>query len=309
MTEHGSARGRTAEDESLRDAPLAMDAATFRTLGHRLVDQLAEFLDAVPRASGDARRIAVGRAAGARSDGAAAGSRDGARPLLEQTARLLFDHSLFNGHPRFFGYITASPAPIGMLGDFLAAAVNPNVGAWTLSPAATEIEVADGAMDRGAHRLSRATAAGCSSAAATWRTSSAFWPRARRRPAGMCASTASSATRAAGSASTRRPRRTPGFRRPQTWRAWAPRRSAGSRLTQGCAWTSRRCGGRSTRTRPRAMCPASSSAPPARSARAPSIRCRRSARSARSTASGFTSTAPTAASRPRCLTRRTTCAR
>ena len=31
---------------------------------------------------------------------------------------LLFDHSLFNGHPRFFGYITSSPAPIGMLGDF-----------------------------------------------------------------------------------------------------------------------------------------------------------------------------------------------
>jgi glutamate/tyrosine decarboxylase-like PLP-dependent enzyme len=31
-------------------------------------------------------------------------------------------------------------APIGMLGDLLAAAVNPNVGAWMLSPAATEIE-------------------------------------------------------------------------------------------------------------------------------------------------------------------------
>jgi aromatic-L-amino-acid decarboxylase len=60
--------------------------------------------------------------------------------LLEQTAQLLFAHSLFNGHPRFFGYITAPPAPIGILGDFLAAAVNPNVGAWTLSPAATEIE-------------------------------------------------------------------------------------------------------------------------------------------------------------------------
>ena len=73
--------------------------------------------------------------------GPAAGSRAPIRrPLLEQTARLLFEHSLFNGHPRFFGYITASPAPIGMLGDLLAAAVNPNVGAWTLSPAATEIE-------------------------------------------------------------------------------------------------------------------------------------------------------------------------
>ena len=61
-------------------------------------------------------------------------------PLLERTAALLFGHSLFNAHPRFFGYITAPPAPIGILGDFLAAAVNPNVGAWTLSPAATEIE-------------------------------------------------------------------------------------------------------------------------------------------------------------------------
>jgi glutamate/tyrosine decarboxylase-like PLP-dependent enzyme len=61
-------------------------------------------------------------------------------PLLEKMAELLFAHSLFNGHPRFVGYITAPPAPIGILGDFLAAALNPNVGAWTLSPAATELE-------------------------------------------------------------------------------------------------------------------------------------------------------------------------
>ena len=38
------------------------------------------------------------------------------------------------------GYITSSPAPIGMLADLLAAAVNPNVGAWVLSPVASEIE-------------------------------------------------------------------------------------------------------------------------------------------------------------------------
>jgi glutamate/tyrosine decarboxylase-like PLP-dependent enzyme len=53
---------------------------------------------------------------------------------------LLFDRSLFNGHPRFFGYITSSPAPIGMFGDLLAAALNQNVGAWRLAPVATEIE-------------------------------------------------------------------------------------------------------------------------------------------------------------------------
>jgi glutamate/tyrosine decarboxylase-like PLP-dependent enzyme len=60
--------------------------------------------------------------------------------LLDDAAELLFRHSLFNGHPRFFGYITSSPAPIGMLGDLLASALNANVGAWRLSPMATEIE-------------------------------------------------------------------------------------------------------------------------------------------------------------------------
>ena len=62
--------------------------------------------------------------------------------LLDATTKLLFDHSLFNGHPRFLGYITSAPAPIGMLGDLLAAAVNPNVGAWPMAPMATEIEAA-----------------------------------------------------------------------------------------------------------------------------------------------------------------------
>jgi glutamate/tyrosine decarboxylase-like PLP-dependent enzyme len=50
------------------------------------------------------------------------------------------DHSLLNGHPKFFGYITSSPAPIGALADLLAATVNPNVGANILSPMATAIE-------------------------------------------------------------------------------------------------------------------------------------------------------------------------
>jgi len=140
MTEDGSARGRTAGDGSLRDAPLAIDGAQFRALGHALVDQLAELLDAVPRApvTRDQSPSAVRQALDLSGPLPEGGMEPG--PLLERTARLLFGHSLFNGHPRFFGYITASPAPIGMLGDLLAAAVNPNVGAWTLSPAATEIE-------------------------------------------------------------------------------------------------------------------------------------------------------------------------
>src|SRR5438034_3303179 len=117
-----------------------MDAETFRALGHRLVDQLAEFLESLPRGpvthneSPSAVRDALDLTGSLPESGMDAG------PLLERTAQLLFDHSLFNGHPRFFGYITAPPAPIGILADFLAAAVNANVGAWLLSPAATEIE-------------------------------------------------------------------------------------------------------------------------------------------------------------------------
>src|SRR5207244_797030 len=60
--------------------------------------------------------------------------------ILARATSLLFDHSLFNGHPRFWGYITSSPAPIGILGDMLAATINPNCGGWDLSPMATEIE-------------------------------------------------------------------------------------------------------------------------------------------------------------------------
>jgi glutamate/tyrosine decarboxylase-like PLP-dependent enzyme len=53
---------------------------------------------------------------------------------------LLVEHSLYNGHPRFMGYITSSPAPIGALADLVAGTINQNVGGWELSPLASEIE-------------------------------------------------------------------------------------------------------------------------------------------------------------------------
>ena len=130
----------TKRSDGPRDAPLAMGADEFRRLGHRLVDDVAELLETMPE-----RRVAPGESPtevqallgsdqGLPDDGMDAGT------LLEETTRLLLDHSLFNGHPRFFGYITAPPAPIGILGDLLASAVNPNMGAWILSPMGTEIE-------------------------------------------------------------------------------------------------------------------------------------------------------------------------
>ena len=105
-----------------------------------MVDQVAGLLESLPR--GPVRRdespSSVREALGLAGPLPESGMDPAA--LLEQATRLLFEHSLFNGHPRFFGYITSSPAPIGILGDLLAAALNPNVGAWALAPAATEVE-------------------------------------------------------------------------------------------------------------------------------------------------------------------------
>ncbi len=123
-----------------RNTPLDMSAASFRAAGHDLVNRIADWLDAMPEGpvTHDEAPSAI-RALIDANRGVPVNGTD-ARPLLESAAQLLFDHSLFNGHPRFFGYITSSPAPIGMLGDLLASAVNANVGAWRLSPMATEIE-------------------------------------------------------------------------------------------------------------------------------------------------------------------------
>jgi aromatic-L-amino-acid/L-tryptophan decarboxylase len=123
-----------------RTAAAHIDTATFRTLGHQLVDQVAGLLESLPRGAvrRDESPSAVRDALGLTGPLPESGMDPAA--LLEQSTRLLFEHSVFNAHPRFFGYITASPAPIGILGDLLAAALNPNVGAWALSPAATEVE-------------------------------------------------------------------------------------------------------------------------------------------------------------------------
>lgn len=128
------------ENGGNRVAPLAMSSHEFRVLGTQLIDRIANFLDSLPE-----RRVTPAESPAAVRHALEAERtlpQQGASPemLLNHAADLLFEHSLFNGHPRFWGYVTSSAAPIGALGDLLAAAVNPNTGAWLLSPMASEIE-------------------------------------------------------------------------------------------------------------------------------------------------------------------------
>ena len=81
------------------------------------VDVLARFRDPLPRSPVDIDRL---------------------------TARLaedLIPTAAYNGHPRWLAYITASPAPITVLGDLVASALNQNTALWRATPAATAIEL------------------------------------------------------------------------------------------------------------------------------------------------------------------------
>lgn len=127
------------DTKSSRRSPLELDGNEFRSLGHDLVNQIADFLDSMPQNPLTRETTPKKLQELLGEEKLPEQGRDPAQ-LLSETSDLLFENSLFNGHPRFWGYITSSAAPIGALGDLLAASVNPNVGAWDLSPIATEIE-------------------------------------------------------------------------------------------------------------------------------------------------------------------------
>lgn len=133
MSEHrsGAAGGR----RSVLDMP----AEQFRSVGHELIDRIAEFYGSL----GDRDLTRAADPAEIRELlGGAELPEDGmdASRLLAEVAPLLFDHSLHNGHPKFMGYITSSAGPLGALADLLAAALNANLARWELSPVASEIE-------------------------------------------------------------------------------------------------------------------------------------------------------------------------
>jgi aromatic-L-amino-acid decarboxylase len=122
-----------------RQAPVNLNADEFRKAGYQLVDHIAEFLESLPdRPVTPGESPAVVRAVIGDRGLPAAGMPVDA--LIDEVTGWLFDHSLHNGHPRFWGYITSPAAPLGVLADMLAAAVNPNQGRWDISPIATEIE-------------------------------------------------------------------------------------------------------------------------------------------------------------------------
>lgn len=122
-----------------RKTTIDIDKAEFKQIGYQLIDKISDFLGAI-----DDRPVTPGESSQELQkllgDASLPEHGSPAKEIMGKATDLLMNHSLLNGHPKFMGYITSSPAPIGMLADLLAASVNPNVGAHILSPIATEIE-------------------------------------------------------------------------------------------------------------------------------------------------------------------------
>jgi len=118
---------------------LAWDAQRAREFADRAVDLWQEFLERLPGLP-VATRANEWEVAGAV-----------AQPVPEEPTpdeelfgylrEVVFDWSVYPGHPRFMGYITGAGTIPGAAADLLAAGVNMNVGGWRLSPSATEIEL------------------------------------------------------------------------------------------------------------------------------------------------------------------------
>src|SRR6266404_8092190 len=103
-----------------RATPIEIGKEEFRAAGYQLVDRIASFIDTIrekPVTTGESPKqlqqlIGTGPLP---QHGAPA------EAILSRATDLVLDHSLLNGHPKFLGYITSSPAPIGALADLLAA--------------------------------------------------------------------------------------------------------------------------------------------------------------------------------------------
>ena len=60
--------------------------------------------------------------------------------LLETFCEVVVPGTRHNGHPRFFGYVSAPGTAVAAVADLLASALNANLPAWRSAPAPTELE-------------------------------------------------------------------------------------------------------------------------------------------------------------------------
>ena len=101
-----------------------MDADEFRCTAHQAVDLIADYLSTIrkrpvftPMQPAERERL-LGQELPSRGLSAAA--------ILEAFRESILTRPMGNGHPRFFGWVNSPSAPIGIVAEFLSAAMNPS---------------------------------------------------------------------------------------------------------------------------------------------------------------------------------------
>lgn len=122
-----------------RENSIEINKSEFQKIGYELIDTISEFFEEISEKPVTTCK-SIKELQNILGTGSLPINGIPTEELISSTSKLLFDYSLFNGHPKFFGFITSSASPIGALADLLASSVNPNVGGQILSPMATEIE-------------------------------------------------------------------------------------------------------------------------------------------------------------------------
>ena len=115
-----------------------MNADEFREVGHRVVDLLAEYLEGI-----EEKPVFSSLEPAALTQLFAEPLPQGPsspESVLAELEQKLLPNCTQVGHPGYMGLITPSPSPIGIIADFICSALNQNIGAYTIGPAAVAIE-------------------------------------------------------------------------------------------------------------------------------------------------------------------------
>lgn len=115
-----------------------METSEFRSLGHEIVDWIAEYLDGVERLP-LFPDVAPETVDALFAGGPPREPSDPDRVMAELKEKLL-PYCTHVNHPGYFGLITPTPTPVGILGDLLASALNQNLGAYSIGPSAVALE-------------------------------------------------------------------------------------------------------------------------------------------------------------------------
>src|SRR5580765_7568544 len=107
-----------------RRSSFGMDIEEFRRAAHAAVDMAAEHLSGIELRpvfrpmTAQEREALLSRPLPHKPVSADA--------ILETIRRHVLPHPMGNGHPRFFGWVNSPPAPVAVIAELLASAVNPS---------------------------------------------------------------------------------------------------------------------------------------------------------------------------------------